>query len=200
MSIFQIVVKAQFNDSDEYRNVHHYDFAFYIPNATELQEAVDALDAAYKTHLQAIYPLDVRVYAYDVRQVDVPSLPIVEFIPTAGAWEGVNTNEALPTQCAALSTFKAQTVFPRTTRTYHFPFSEAANVTGGLLSSNALFLLDLWQDEVLELPITGQLDANKTAVKYDGNPRIVVADNEVVQASAAVRFATQRRRKIGVGI
>lgn len=199
MTIYQIVAKATYNNADEYRNVHHYEFAGYDPTVAEMQEAVDALDAAYKTNLQQSYPTALKVYAYDTRRVDVADMPTIEYIATAGLWNGTNVAQGLPTQVAALSTFKATTAFPRTSRTYHFPFTEAANEDGGQVSGAAQFLMLGWATAALELTVTGQLNADKVTVRYGGDPRIVTDWNEVTLTTANPRFATQRRRKIGVG-
>lgn len=200
MSIYQITVKARWGTAVELRNIHHYEFFGYVPDATQLQEFVDGVDSVYKTDVLAYYPNEITVYGYDVRRVDIGDLPTVEFLATAGSWTGSSGATPLPTQNAALTTFKAPTTFPRTTRTYHFPFSEAALDTTGELETVVQTGLNTWGNNMLEISITGGLNADKVAVSYGGDPRAVTDDNEVETVSTSKVYATQRRRRKGVGI
>lgn len=200
MSIFQIVTKASWDSVEQFRNVHHYEFAGYVPDTSQLQEAVDELDAGYKTNLQGHFVNEVQVYGYDVRRVDLGNQPAVEYEPTAGAWNGTVTGNPLPSQISPLVTFKALSTFPRTTRTYLFPVSNADGSTKGTPTQTLLDSMEAWADDILELDITGGLNADKTAVKYGGSPRAVTDNNEVTVIKCAEVFATQRRRKLGVGI
>ena len=199
MSTYQIVVKA-LTGGTQLRNIHHYQFFQYVPDAAQLQEAVDAVDAAYKSNLQAELHSSVQVYAYDVRRVDLPDLPTIEYQATAGGWFGTETSTKMPNQVSALVTFKAQTAFPRTTRTYHFPMGQDQNTAGGVIAAATLANLEAWAADMLTLDITGALDADKSAVRYASDPRIVVESNDVELYTVTNVWATQRRRKIGIGI
>ena len=200
MSIYQLVVKARFGGSDEYRNVHHYEFFSYVPDVAQQQELVDGVDTAYRTYMETHYSNSLTVYEYDLRRVDIADQPTLTYTATGGAWFGDETSEALPTQDCALSTFKALSTFPRTSRTYHFPMGEVANVGGGTVQSGVITNMELWGNAMLEIDITGALNADKQAVRYGGNPRVVVAHNDLTIATADNVFATQRRRKRGKGI
>ena len=198
MSIYQIAVKGTFDSSEQLRNIHHYEFAGYVPSDTELQEFVDNFDAVYKQRQSNFHQL-VTFNAYDVRRVDVGDLPTIEYVPTAGSWSGGATQDAMPPQSCALVTWKAQTVYPRSTRSYLFPFGEASNSSGGQLLAGTLDTLTIWAANLLEITITGQLNADKVAVEYGGTPRVVVAFNEVSLVIVSKEWATQRRRRRGVG-
>lgn len=200
MSIYQIVVKGDLNDDSQLRNVHHYDFPSYVPNTTEIQEAVDAIDGYYKTRLQAIFSDNVDFEAYDVRRVDLANLPAVQFVATAGSWSGSSAIDQMPAQVSALVTFKAQTVFPRTSRAYLFPFTENVSTNDGRILSSTLTSMLNWGLDMLTLPITGQTDAVKVAVKYTGTPPVVTSSNAISTVSTHNNWATQRRRRPGVGI
>lgn len=200
MSIYQIVVKAEDQNTNQYRNVHHYEFFGYVPSDTELQEAIDAVDSAYKTNLQSVIDNDFDIYAYDVRRVDLGNLPTIEFTATAGSWSGTNTGATLPHQVSALITFKALTTFPRTSRCYLFGFTEDSNTTAGRVEATTITAIDAFGDDMLSLTITGQIDADKVAVTYGGTPRVVTDENDVTQHASKVNWATQRRRRSGVGI
>ena len=181
------------------RNVHHYEFAGYVPSDTELQEFVDNFDSALKTRLQSRIKSNASVDAYDVRRVDVGDLPTVEFIPTAGAWNGTDTGNLLPSQCAALITFKALTPFPRSTRTYVWGLTANALAAGGLVGSGTVTDLTNFGNDILEISVTGQLNPDKVAVAYSGDPRAVTSWNEVTNVTVTDVWATQRRRRRGVG-
>lgn len=199
MSIFQIVQKGDFKDLDQLRNVHHYEFPGYVPVTTELQEAVDALDAAYKSNLQATFSDTVDFEKYGVRRVDIGGLPEADFVATAGSWSGTDGLAPLPTQVSALVSFKAPTVFPRGSRMYLYPFTEGANNTNGLIDSIKLTAMLAAGSAMLTLVITAQPDATKMAVKYSGTPRAVTASNLLTTVFVNSNWATQRRRRRGVG-
>lgn len=200
MSVYQFVVKARESNGSEYRNVHHYEFFNYVPDNAQLQEAVDGLDAIYKGWLQNVISNRVEFYGYDIRRVDVASLPVVPYSATAGAWTATNTNFILPHQCAALVSFNAQTGFPRRGRTYIFGCTAGDLASDGGVSASLQGILTSWSTDVLSLDITGGLDADKSAVKYSGNPPAVIDSNDLVQFTVSPIWATQRRRRKGVGI
>jgi len=200
MSIYQFVVKCQTSGGEQFRNIHHFEFPNYVPDATELQEAVDALDAAYKTNLQSDMSTALSVWGYDVRRVDQAELPTQQIIPTAGAWTGNSGGDRLPNQVAALVTWKAPTTFPRTTRTYMFPTVEGNLAPSGALVATYLLALAAWAADADVLAITGQDDALKVAVKYGGDPRVVVDYNYLSSVTISNVWATLRRRRPGVGI
>lgn len=200
MTVYQIVCKARFGTATELRNIHHYEFFGYTPDTAELQEAVDAIDTNYKSNLQSDFVNDISFYGYDVRRVDVGDLPTVEFTATAGTWSGTNVNDPLPTQVSALVTWKAPTTFPRTTRSYLFPMGEIANDSSGNIAAAQITRNAAFGDDMRTLSITGQIDADKVAVQYGGTPRAVTAHNDVLSVVAAPIWATQRRRRPGVGI
>lgn len=199
MSIFQFVVKGRDAEGNELRNIHHYDFANYVPDTAQLQSAVDDFDGKYKTNLQGLLHEDIEIYAYDVRRVDTGNLPSNEFVPTAGAWNGTGGTNRMPNQTSALVTFRAQSAFPRTTRTYLFPFTENSNNALGRVDASTISTLQTWANSILSVDVTGGTNGDKVAVEYGGDPRIVVDDNEIETVSTTNIWATQRRRKPGVG-
>lgn len=200
MSIFQLVAKAVDTEANEFRNVHHYEFFGYTPDNTQLQEFVDNVDGVYKTELQAFFHEDIEIYAYDVRQVDIGDLPSIEYVPTAGAWNGTASTNRTPNQVAAMATFKAVSSYPRSSRTYLFPCSETATNALGRVSAGVVDDIDDWAQAMLEIDITGGLNADKQAVQYGGSPRVVTDSNDLTTVVVRNIFRTQRRRTPGVGI
>lgn len=200
MTIYQVVVKARNVHGDEFRNVHHYEAPAVLSNA-EKQEVADTMSEDYRTNLQNAISTQFTFYGVDIRQVDIPNLPAVEYTPTAGAWDGTQASEnLLPTQNSALVTFKAQTAFPRSTRSYLWGFTEAANTNTGIIDASVITALEAWRDDVETLVIPGPTTLTKVAVKYEGTPRAVTSANPVEGVSVTARWATQRRRRFGSGI
>jgi len=200
MAIYQLVVKGNSNDGNALRNVHYYNVSGTTLSVAQQQELVDGVDSAYKAFLQAILADTVAISAYDVRQVDLPDLPAIEYIPTAGAWGGTENSDQLALQLCALTTFKAPTVYPRTSRTYHFPMTEFSNTGDGRLDPSAQTDCNLWAAGMQSIPVTGGLNPEKCTVKFGGDPRVVTDFNILQSFITARNFATQRRRKRGVGI
>lgn len=200
MSIYQIVAKGSFDNATQLRNIHHYEFNGYVPTQTQLQEAVDALDAAYKVELIAYFVNEVQMVSFDVRRVDIGNLPTIEFAATAGEWVGTSAVDPMPAQVSGLVTFKSPTVYPRSSRAYIWPFSEGNNTSSGQISTNAQTAMEDWADAVISLTITGGADADKVAVQYGGTPRAVVDSNILLSSFVNPIWATQRRRRLGVGI
>lgn len=200
MSVYSIVAKYNYNALVEFRNIHYYEFFNYVPTTTELQEAVDAIDTAYKSRLQTFFADDVTFTGYVVRRLDVGGLPGSDFTATAGNWSGTNTNDPLPTQVAALVTWKAQTTYPRSTRSFIGGLTEANNGTDGKIQSGLITALENFASDMLSLAITAQVDADKVAVTISGTPPAVTDHNDVSTYSATPIWATQRRRRLGVGI
>lgn len=200
MTIYQFVAKATFAGVMEMRNVHHYEFPSYDPDNTEKQEAIDALDAVYKTELKPAFPNDIVMYGYDVRRVDIGNQPTIEFNATAGDWVGDSAVDPLPPQICGLVTWKALTAFPRTTRSFLFPFTENASSNLGKPESATVTRMEDFGLDIRTLAITGQTDAIKVAVEYGGTPRAVVDSNAVTSVTVSNEFKTQRRRGYGVGV
>lgn len=200
MAIYQVVCKARSPLPTEFRNVHHYDSGAVVLDTAQQQLLANTIDDDYKSNLQAVLSTSIEFYAYDIRRVDIASLPAIEYVPGAGVWTGSAVGDKLPEQIAALLTMKAQTTFPRTTRTYLFGFVESENGSSGSIASNLLSAINLWAADVQTLTITGPITLAKVAVKYTGSPPAVTAFNEVFPSPAGSSWATQRRRRRGVGI
>jgi hypothetical protein len=181
------------------RNVVHYEFPTTVPSPAQLQAFVNVLDNDYKDNLQTPLSPNVSIHSYDVRRVDIGDQPTLTLTPAAGAWVGGSTGEQLPEQLAALVTWRAFSTFPRTTRSYIFPFTEADNTGNGNLSAASLAFLEAFALDVMSILYEAGLSANKVAVEYGGTPRVVVASNAVTTREVSPHWATQRRRRLGVG-
>lgn len=199
MSIFNIAVKGAFLASDQLRNIHHYSFDGDIPNNAQLQQLVDDIDSVYKTHWQAVMTPQITVNAYDVRRVDIGNQPTIEYQATAGAWAGTNVGQPLPSQVALLVSFKALTTFPRNARTYVFGCSEGFNGGDGRPDGALITAGESFADGLMSVGQVGIGGPDKVTVEYGGVPRVVTAFNILSQRKVAPNWATQRRRRLGVG-
>jgi hypothetical protein len=200
MSIYQMVVKGSAGTGIQLRNIHHFEFPGYVPTPAELEEAAEALATHYETWLVNMFAAQVSIRAIDLRRVDIGDLPTQEYVPDGWPVSGTGTGDMLPTQVSALVIWKAPTTYPRSTRTYVFPMTETASgPVGGIQSANVTALFGFSID-METLAITGQTDANKVAVEYGGVPRAVILSNPVSAAPVPNVWATQRRRRPGVGI
>lgn len=200
MSIYQFTIKGNAATFAALRNVHHYEFPGYVPTQDEYEECAQGLADAYATYLFDTFSNQVDFNSIDIRRVDVGDLPTANFIPSGWPDTGNATAVMLPPQVSAVVTWKSPFEFPRSTRTYLFPFTSSALTTLGFITSSVLTALDNFGLALEELAITGQVDAQKVAVKYAGDPRVVTASNIVFQTNATNIYATQRSRRYGVGI
>ena len=194
-----MVVKGVLLGSEMLRNIHHYSFPDYVPGDSAKQSFVDEFDQNMKTRFQALYSDEVSIASYGLRRVDSASQPEDDIVPTNGAWDGTATASLLPTQSSALITWKAFTTFPRSTRSYLFPFTQAALEVSGLITSAAITSMTAYGGDILEIVIPGQNNAVKVAVKYTGDPRTVTSENVVTAVFTNSNWATQRGRRRGVG-
>ena len=200
MTFYQVTVKGEISGVSQVRNVHHYEFPDYVPTQANRQTFIDAFDSDLKTRLQSIFSTRVEIQGYDMRRVDIAEQPTLPMTATGGSWVGTASGHTLPAQVAGLVTFKAETAFPRSTRTYLFSFSEENNNEDGEVGATAQSAMTAWGGDILTIVIPGETSAVKVAVEYTAAPRIV-ADANVVQnvSVSSGRFATQRRRRVGVG-
>ena len=196
MSIFRVATIGRQQGGAEWQNVTHYEFTAYVPNTVEQQDFVDNLDASYRVELLSRWTDEVGIDSYTMRRVDLPSLPTGTFVATLGAFLGTATADNLAKQNAGLVTFGAFTVFPRTTRTYLPPCSEANQDANGNPDASYITQMGLWALGVLSVPVVGQVNALKTAVKYTGTPRAVTANNVVTSTLVKPEWASQRRRRL----
>ena len=200
MSIYQFTAKVTYQSNTQMRNIHYYEFFNYVPTTSQVQEAVDAISEAYRTNLQGDFPNDLSFDGLDVRRVDIGDQPTIPYTPTGGAWVGTSGVDPLPSQVSAVVSFRGLTAFPRNARTFMFPFPEGVNDSTGKVLPALVTALEDWGDDMLSLSITGDVDADKQAVRFGGDPRVVTDANDVTSVTVSNVWGTQRRRRLGVGV
>lgn len=161
------------------------------------QAIVDGMRGAWTSGISAILSQNWQLYACDVYDKTIPSVPGVEFTFTSGALVGGNSVDDLVTQAAGLVTFKAPVSPPNTNRKYIAGFTESATSAGLFTSTIVTHMLN-WGNAILALPTTLSL-----AIAFEvvillpdgtvsgGNPLVTCLPRQVP--------ATMRSRRIGVG-
>lgn len=181
-------------------NVYHYDTTTVLGGADGV-ELADAIEDAYVDSDLEDTMSDEWAYAgIELRRVDLADQPSLEIAPTGGAHAGLNVNEVLPLQVCLLVSGTALSTFPRRVRTYLGGFCET-HVTNGVWVAGVLSNAVAFIGEMDTLQITaGELD--RVSVRYTdpGSGPIVTSFNRVLTYTTTSVPATQRRRRIGVGI
>lgn len=196
MAIYQITSRATLY-GQEFRNVHYYSHSTTL-DALGRQAMVDQLDSEWKTNLQSVLASDYQQYAYDVRQVDVPSLPTETFVPTAGVWNGTNTTGPLPNQDAGLVSFRAPTAPPNKAKTYVGGLTKAA-VLSGRWSVGTTNALEAFGISSLTLENVAGENMPRLSARFTNDPPRVTLSNQLATVIVTDIPATQRRRRIGTG-
>lgn len=200
MAIYRVTVKAFHNSTDAQFNVHHYEFPGYVPSETERQEFVDNLADAYETVTIPNTSAVVDFNEIEIRRVDIGDQPSEVLVPDGWPVSGGGTGNSLPPQICAMLRFKAPTAFPRSGRVYLQSYTTAHNNSIGRILAATVSELDAMALLLEEIEVTGQVDAQKVAVTYGGNPRAVVDSNVLFAVGSRNIWQTQRRRTPGVGI
>ena len=149
-------------------------------------------------HFDALYTLVNADVADSISYVDVQGQNITQnlLLPSV-AWPvltvGLETAQALPTQIAPYVFWR--TLRPKTRSAVYVPgYTEDANSAGGAIVAAAVTRLQSFADAHL-------VGVREILVEADAGAYNVALDR-FTEASAAVgpsRFATQRRRRLGVG-
>ena len=199
MSIYRVTIQAEYDGTEDQFNVHHYQFPSYVPSGVELEEFVDNLAAEYDSRVLGFTTGVVEFKAIEVRRVDVGNLPSAILIPATWPAFGTNASGSLPPQICAMLRFTSPSAFPRTGRVYLQTFGKDQCTDFGRILAARVTSLDALALALEEIEITGQVDAQKVAVKYGGSPRVVIDQNVLFQTATRNIFQTQRRRTVGVG-
>lgn len=181
----------------EVRTVAYYDSIASIDVFG--QAATDEWADAFDTHLKASCANEWAYYGGLARNVESIGLPGFEFTPTGGAVVGTSANDPLPTQVAALVSYKANTTIPRNARDYLCGFTEGASSSTGQISAALLSLLASFGAQVIEFSI-GLDDVPRQSVQWNEARTAITDHNTVSQVRVTNVWATQRRRRLFVGI
>lgn len=182
-------------------NVFYYETTGTL-DSSQLQEATDDIRTAWAAFDTAAgLAQDWTLTGATFRQVDVPNLPEITVAPTAGPLVGSADSQPMATQVALLVRGQANSPFPRRVRTYLAGLTEGALAAGiwNTTAANAgLALVGGAMDEIIV--VDDQLERVSVRLGDEGQGEQVVAFNRVTFYDVTQVPATQRRRRIGVGI
>lgn len=199
MAIFQVIHKQRLH-LQEVRNIYYYETITGNPSNSEWQDIVDEIRADYNTYKARWVP-EWEFYGIDYRQVDSAGLPSFSVVPTAGVLAGTNVNDSMPTQIALLVSAKENVTKPNRVRTYYAGFSEV-DTADSLWGINIRQDLEAFFDLQSVLNAAGTNELQRVSAQWNTGHTAVVLTNNVAGAAgvASIVPATQRRRRIGVGI
>lgn len=200
MTVFQVVHKQRWLNQ-EIRNIYYYETITGNPSASEWQDIADEIRSDYDTIIKAKMVTDWNFYGIDYRQVDTSGLPSFSVVPTSGSLAGTSAQDSLPTQVALLVSVKENVTSPNHARTYLGGLNETA-------MGNSLFAAGTISDaedlvaaqSVLNAAGTNELQ--RVAAHWNVAHDAVTSYNNIAGATPVGSSvpATQRRRRIGVGI
>lgn len=200
MTIYQVVHKQRLHDQ-EVRNVYYYQTTVGNPSASEWQDIVDEIRADYLAFPVSNFVPEWSFYGIDYRIVDTAGLLSFEAIPTSGTLAGTSPVDSVATQVALLVSVKGLTTKPNRARTYMAGFAEDAltdSLWNAALRANAEAFIDLQS----ALNGAGTNPLTRVSAQWNTSRTQVVAFNDISgqPSQASTVPATQRRRRIGVGV
>lgn len=181
----------------EVRTVAYYD-GVGLASAVG-QDITDDWRDYFNTHLRGQLVEEWAFYGGLVRLVSSPGQPSIEFTPTAGAVVGALSADPLPTQVAGLVSYRAESGRPNQARDYFCGFGEgSSNVTGQINASTLSAMVDMGA-ATLEVTV-GITPLPRVSAEWNDNRTQVVESNALSVVRASNVWATQRRRRLFVGI
>lgn len=200
MTIYQVTHKMQFH-LQQCRNTFYYETQVGDPSTSEWQDIVDEIRADILAEILSRLVAQWLFYGIDVREVDTAGLPSVEYLPTLGNIVGTHASDSTATQIALLVGVQGLTAAPRRARSYLCGFAETY-VLNSLWDSAAIGDAETFIDLQSVLNAAGANELQRVSVKWNTGHTLVTAWNNIAgrPAKASVVPATQRRRRLGVGI
>lgn len=200
MTVYMVTHKMLFA-LQECRNVYYYETQVGEPSDGEWQDIVDEIRGDWVSELQSSLVPEWKFYGIDRRVVSTAGLLSFSETPTSGPCIGTLVDDFLPTQIAMLVSVKGSTVKPNRARTYLCGFGDI-HVVDGLFDPTRRGLAEDFIDLQSALNVAGTNELQRVSAQWNtGHTQVVASNNIAGSASVASQVpATQRRRRIGVGI
>lgn len=200
MTIFQVTHKMRWLQQ-ECRNIYYYETITGNPSVAEWQDVVDEIRGDVVAELLGTLSPRWAFYGIDYRQVDTPGLPSFSVVPTAGEIVGEAALDDVATQVALLVSAKANSVKPNRVRTYFSGLTEAS-VNLSMIEAGSKTVFEAFFDMQSVLNAAGTNELQRVSVAWNSSHTQVVDYNNVAGSAGVCSPvpATQRRRRIGVGI
>lgn len=200
MSVYQ-VVWLQSWQGQQIRNTFYYETDVGDPTNSEWQDIVDEIRADLAANWAARCNSSWVFRGITARRVDVIGLLSREFTPTAGDLAGTHVGDAIPSQIAVLVSNKGTTTKPNRTRTY-LAGSTDGEYNGSTVQSTLRNAAETLIDLQSNLNAGGTNPLTRVSAAWNTAHTQVLNWNDISGASsvASTVAATQRRRRVGVGI
>lgn len=200
MAIYQVTHKMRWL-LQECRNIYYYETQVGNPSTAEWVDIVDEIRADIVAEIDNHLSDEWAFYAIDYRIVDTAGLLSFEAVPTSGLVAGTAVGESLATQVAMLVGVKGDTVKPNRARTYLSGLT-VGSVVDSLFIAAARAAAETFIDLQTVLNSGGTNPLQRVAAQWNSSHTQVVATNNIAGAAsvASIVPATQRRRRIGVGV
>lgn len=196
MAIYRFTVRGQCL-SQEWRNVWYGENS--VDNVDQLQDVVDQLRIVYVTLGVGLLHSGWNTYGVDARDMDVAGSPSFGYSYTSGTLTGDQALAPVANQTAALVGYTALTVKPNRVRKYLAGFTTVSLGSDGKWSGAAQTGLAAFNTAVLAVT-TAVPDTTFPHSVTIGPLGTATADNRCTVAYLRAVPATQRRRRLGVGI
>lgn len=187
--------------AQECRNVYYYETTVGEPSDSEWKDCVDEIRADYVAEFTGHLSDEWEFYGIERRRVDTAGLLSFLEVPTAGKFIGTATADTLPTQIAMLVGVKGTTTKPNRARTYLAGWTENA-VTDSLFLAAPRSAAQTFIDLQAVLNAAGTNPLQRVAAQWNTSHTQVINQNWISTSFGVASEvpATQRRRRIGVGI
>lgn len=200
MTIYQVSHKMRWL-GQEVRNIFYYETTVGNPSTSEWQDIVDEIRADIVAEMLTFLSPDWAWYALAYRIVSTAGLLSFDAFPTAGEIVGTSGSDDLATQVSLLVSVKGTTTKPNRARSYLAGFVEST-VIDSLFTAAAQLVGEVFVDLQSVLNGAGTNPLQRVAAQWNtGHTQVIVTNNIAGDpAKASIVPATQRRRRIGVGI
>lgn len=200
MGVFQVVLKSSWLNQ-AIRNVFYYETITGNPSTSEWQDIADEIRADFLAEIAAQLVNEFIFEGIDYRDVTSAGLPSFSVVPTAGTAAGSSGGDSVATQVACLVSCKAPTVKPNRARTY-FGGMNDASVVQSLILAGTRAAFEAFVGEMSVLNAAGTNELQRVSAQWNTGHTMVVDYNNIAAVTpvASTVPATQRRRRIGVGI
>lgn len=200
MGIYLVTHKATWL-LQEIRNTFYYTTTVGEPSDSEWQDVADEIRSDWGQWLQALMVLDYTLHGIDRRRVDSAGLLTFSETFTAGPIPGTLDEDSNPTQIALLISNKGTTTKPNRARTYLGGFSASA-VVDSLFTSPSRVGGQAFIDVQSDLNAGGTNPLQRVSAQWNTSHTQVIVTNDLSGAVSVASHvpATQRRRRIGVGM
>lgn len=199
MAIYQLV-SVQSIQAQEINNIFYYESASALSDA-QLIEAAGAFRIAYSGDVNNELSAAWAYAGLRARRVDQAGLPTTFHAPALGSLSGSQvTDNPLPLQVAFLAVGTAVTAYPRRARTYQAGFTVADVTATGFWATDLRTAMDSLMAALDQIGVVGDTLGRVAAQWASPSATHVTAWNRITSYQHHVVPATQRRRRIGVGI